>query len=187
MFTVATYIRLYISVIGHDTTFSILIDEIFVTIASIVEFCCFAYFFYKSLKSRRNKVVVKILAIAFTLPVMIFIDKLFTGSMALEIRHLSFLISSIGMCLLVIPCLLYYSELVSKKSYEPISQKPSFMIVSSFLLYCLLVIPFFLVADKFIETNPRVYHIGMIIHELSFCFLFVVMTWAFRLNKSLTA
>lgn len=185
-FTVVEWIVTYFQVIGRQYNRAILFEETCITIASMIEFCCFSYYFHNIFKFQKNKRLVKVLAAIFIVPVVFFFEKLVTGGSAAQVTQLSFVISSVALFLLAISCLLYYSELLTKPFTERLFKRPSFVIITSFLLYCVLVVPFFLLANRFVKTNSSVYFAGFTIHLTSFCLLFLAMTWAFRLNKSLT-
>jgi len=184
-FTVIIFISKYFKVVKREFANSQFIVEISGAAASVVEFACFSFFFYKVLKFRTNRNVVKILPIAYAFPVTLFIIKLSRGVSVAEVIHLSYLVSSITLCLLVIPCMLYYYELFRKDGTENLFQKPSFIVISSFLLYCVLAIPFFLLLEEVIESNKTVLKFGFAIHLSSFCLLFLALTRSFNMNKSL--
>ena len=169
-----------------DPELSILVEETSNVIVTITEYTCFSYFFYHSLHQIKNKKLVIFFSAFFILPVIIFFVRLLSGFPAQSIRHLSFTISSIEMILLLMPGLLYFIELFYYKPVEHLSQKPSFWIVSALTLYCILVIPFFLIADRFIYPNSAVLITGFTIHLISFCLLFLALVKAFSLNKKLT-
>jgi len=185
-FTVSIYITKYIRVVLKDPELSILVEETSNVIVTITEYTCFSYFFYHSLHQIKNKKLVIFFSAFFILPVIIFFVRLLSGFPAQSIRHLSFTISSIEMILLLMPGLLYFIELFYYKPVEHLSQKPSFWIVSALTLYCILVIPFFLIADRFIYPNSAVLITGFTIHLISFCLLFLALVKAFSLNKKLT-
>ena len=184
-FTVAEWITKYFQIIKTQNNTALLFEETFIATVSMIEFCCFSFYLYRVLKFQKHKMLIKILAGFFVFPAAFFFRKVLTGSSPAEVTHLSFVISSVVLFLIAIPCLLYYYELLMKTFSGPLFKKPSFIIITALLLYCLLVVPFFLVADKF-QKNKLVNDIGFTIHLTSFCLLFLAMTWAFRLNKSLT-
>jgi len=177
----------YIRHVGNNNDLSIIIEETNYVVVSIIEYGCFSYFLSRLFASPKNKALVKIFTVLLIIPVLIFIHSLWLGNSAKVVRHLSFTISSIEMFLLAILCLIYFYELFQRASLGNLSEKPSFWIITALLLYCILVVPFFLVADKFITYNRIVLNIGFTIHLISFSVLFLAITKAFSLGKSLIA
>jgi hypothetical protein len=185
-FTIILYLKKYFLIVEQNRWLSILIEEISNVVASVTEYYCFSYFIFKSLILFNNKKLFQFSAILFLLPVIFFFSETVRGFPIERIRHLSFVISSIEMCLLALQCLLYFYELFKRKVQEPLIERPSFWIVSALFIYRILVIPFFLVADKFIDINKTVLSIGFTIHLGSFCLLFGALIKVFGMNKSLT-
>ena len=185
-FTVTVFVSSYFKAIKKDIPTAEFFTEISGAIASVIEFACLSCYFYKVFKFPKNRNLVKILPIAFAFPVTLFIIKVLSGVSVAEIVHLSYLVSSIDLCLLVIPCMLYYYELFRKDVTVSLFQKPAFLIISSFLLYCVLAVPFFLLLEEILESDKTVLKFGFAIHLSSFCLLFLALTRSFNMNKSLT-
>jgi hypothetical protein len=152
-FTIIQYLKKYYLLVEPNQKLSILIEEISNVIAALTEYYCFTHFIFKSLRNFNGKKLFRVLVFLFLLPVLFFFYEVARSFPIERIRHLSFVIASFEMCLLSIQCLLYFYKLFNRKVHEPLKERPSFWIVSALFLYCILVIPFFLVADKFIDTN----------------------------------
>jgi len=185
-FTIVYYIHYYIKIAGKNPGASVIFFETCIVLISIVEYASFSWFQFKILSLTKNKKLVKFLALLFAIPVTLFFIKLVTGSSWETVQHLSYTLSSYEMVLLLIPCLLYFHELFTTKAQENLFNKPSFWIISALFLYCIIVIPFFLLADRFISGNRTVYNIGFTLHLSSFSLLFLALVKAFSLNKKLT-
>ena len=185
-FTIVYYIHYYIKIAGKNPGASVIFYETCIVLISIVEYTCLSWFQFQVLTVLKNKNVVKLLALLFAIPVTLFFVKLAAGGPPQTITHLSYTLSSFEMTLLMIPCLLYFYELFTTKAQESLFNKPSFWIISALFLYCIIVIPFFLLADRFISGNRAVYNIGFTLHLSSFSLLFLALVKAFSLNKKLT-
>jgi len=184
-FTLAHYIWEYLWTIEKKPEVAIVFQETKEVLFAIIEFSCFSYFMFKALKQHSRKLI-KLFSVFFSLSVLLFIQKIVIGSSASEIRHFSFIVSSTEMGLLLIPCLIYLYELLKEKTEENLFQKPSFWIVSGLFIYSVIIIPFSLVADKFVKTNDRIIKIGFTMHLISFSLLFLALIKAFSLKKTLS-
>jgi hypothetical protein len=185
-FTIFEYIAAYIKLVQHDMPHSVIFEEINIMVASSVEYYCFSYFLYRvSGKNAKRLIIVSYSAFAVLL--LYFAFKIIIGSSPDAIKHLSYTISSVEMILLLIPTLLYFYKQLQQKKPDNLLKRPSFWILSSLLLYSVIVIPFFLVADKFLTSNRTAYYIGFTFHLTSFCLLFLALIKAFSLNKPLTS
>jgi len=84
-------------------------------------------------------------------------------------------------------CLVYYFELFHKKIIAGLRTSPSFWIVTGLFIYSVLIAPFFLITEEMNEVSKKFYYIAFAVHLISFGFVFLAISKALLMKKSLTS
>src|SRR5258706_6658544 len=138
--------------------FSVIVKRIMKFFLILLAISVFIYFLYCILKSPSDNVILK------------FSD---------------FIISS-ELIFLAGFCLVYYFESFHKKITSGLRTSPSFWIVKVLFIYSILIAPFFMISEEMIEISKKLYHIAFVVHFISFGFLFLAISKALLMKKSLT-
>ena len=171
-FVIFSFVGFYISHLILRQTFYEVINLIF----CLVELYAFYYFFSKILKNRRVKSFLKNAIWAYLVLVLIFFACIFMGLLSIyHIQYISYQVNVLELFGLLFCCLVYFYELLlADGGYEKtIEWGPSFRIVTGLFLYCILSLPFFLIARNLMEFNLEFFHFMYSIHYVSITFLFL--------------
>lgn len=155
------------------------------SLISAVELFIYNYFFYKVIQNKRIRFVLKFTSFSFTLFLLLTLLNVHFGQLWNK-GYSTQILSSIGFIFLLIPCTVYYFEIMNKKSGVNLFDRPSFWITSGIFFYAVISIPYYLV-DMYFLRNRYEYStalsIALFIIPFSINFLFLIK--AFLCRKSL--
>jgi hypothetical protein len=156
------------------------------SLVSAVEFFIYNYFFYKVIRDKRIRFVLKVTSISFFLFLLI---ALFNIQFGLPWRtgYSTKILSSIGFIFLLIPCAAFYYEIMNIKSRISLQDRPSFWITTGIFFYAVISIPYYLVDMYFLKARYE-YRVALSIALFIIPFLinFLFLIKAFLCKRSLT-
>lgn len=159
------------------------------TLFALLEITAFFYLFKEILNIKFVKHMIKICWIVFLFFCVIFFWKTIENKPTeSQITNNSFIINCIEFFMLLFLCLLYFYELLTKETRQviPLTQSPSFWIISGLFFYCIVSLPVLLIGYKLFITNRDLYFIMFSIHYLSLSFLSLCLAKAFSCKTTLT-
>lgn len=161
--------------------------EVTNTVFEIAELLAFYVFFKKCLqKNTYQKYLKLLLYLLLTSAVIFFISLTFPNHNAKEIIVHSFLVNTIEFFCLFIMCLTYFRELFTDLPTKNLFKRPSFLIVTSTFFYCILMIPFFAIANYLYLNETEIYKIVFACHYVLLVILLLSISKAFLCKTPIT-
>lgn len=163
--------------------------EIMNTIFSAIEISTFFFFFKLVFNTKTTNQIINILWILFISLCIIFFFKIFNNKFSTgEILRNSFVVSIIELLLLVSFCIFYFYTLFTKEitNIARFNKSPSLWIITGLFIYCIISLPFFLIADNLYLTARNIFKIMHAIHYISISFLLLCIAKAFSCETTLT-
>ncbi len=157
------------------------------TLISFVELFVYYYYFSIVLNNRKIKILLKYFFIIFTINTLIYITTRY-DFLTIRYVYISFVIGAFEMLIMIIPCLSYFVQAQKNISATPLSQKPSFWIVSGIFLFSVISIPSYLLFS-FINNNGTIFYKKFFLatlYYIPFAFNFIFLSKAFLCKKTLT-
>lgn len=154
---------------------------------SFVELFVYYYYFLIVLHNRKIKVLLKYFFIIFTVTTLIYITTRF-DFITIRYAYISFLLGAFELLIMIIPCFSYFVQAQKSISATPLSQKPSFWIVSGIFLFSVISIPAYLLIP-FINNNGTIFHKKILLatlYYIPFAFNFIFLSKAYLCKKTLT-
>jgi hypothetical protein len=159
--------------VGHYTTVGIrVVDSVFI----IFEFLIFSLFILHYVRGRSGRLAIKIVILLFfSMFLWVSIINVKNFYIGLDTRYM--IAESI---LLVFPCLIYYYGLFVNVSPNPLSEDPSFWVVTGFFFLNACSIPMILT----FAWLGRFAHIVFSLNYLLYIILFILLIRAYRCRPS---
>jgi hypothetical protein len=158
----------------------------FNVIISFFELLAYYYFFLKVIHNQTIRGLMKLLIIVFIIILIVFISTEFSF-LTNRYSYVSDIIEIIEFLFLLLPCFIYYFELLRNSSVINLYQRPSFWIVTGIFFYSLISIPYYLVNAFFFSNQYKYFGlIGLLFFEIPFAINFIFLTKAFLCKKTLT-
>lgn len=156
-------------------------------IFSFIEYLVFFLFFRKLLSSELVKKIMTSFLVLYALLVAGFSTYILYWKPAPHfIMKVSDFIISPELFFLACLCLVYYFELFRKKPLYDLKSSPSFWITTGLFIYCIVIVPFFLISDELLAIQKAFYYEAYTVHYFSFGCLFLAISRAFLFKKALT-
>jgi len=156
------------------------------TLVSLVELLVYYYFFFKIIHSRVVIKLMKVLVTVFFSIVLVFITTEFSF-LTPRYSYISKIIGVIEFVFLLLPCTVYFYELLKNDPIVNLYQRPSFWIVTGIFFYAVISVPYYLI-DRFFVNNHNQYRsvLDLALFYVPFTVNFVFLTRAFLCKKTLT-
>jgi hypothetical protein len=156
------------------------------TLVSLVELLVYYYFFFKIIHSSIVIKLMKVLVTVFFSIVVIFITTEF-NFLTPRYSYVSNIIGVIEFVFLLLPCTVYFYELLKNDPIVNLYQRPSFWIVTGIFFYAVISVPYYLI-DRFFVNNHNQYRsvLDLALFYIPFTVNFVFLTRAFLCKKTLT-
>jgi len=157
------------------------IYEVINTLFCLVEIFVFYFFFSHKLKSLLFRSILRILVwIYFILVFSFYLCIYFSVFDVSQIHYLSYQMTVVEFFILLICCLIYFYELLSSDpAGSTFNLGPTFWIIASLFLYCIISLPFFIIARNLFQTNREIFFWMFSLHYVSLSFLFFCLAKAF--------
>jgi len=156
------------------------------SVIALIELLTYFYFFRQILLSFKIRRLITFLSLLFSLIIIIFtVTKL--NSLTMSEKYVSDAIGSLEFIFLVIPCVVYFFQLLKTTSSINLFDRPTFWIVTGIFLYSLISIPYYLLSSYFLKNFRQfgyVLHAGLFFMPFTLNFLFLIR--AFLCKKPLT-
>lgn len=156
------------------------------SLISAVELFIYNYFFYKVIQNKRIRFALKLTSFSFTLLLILTLFNIQFG-LLWTTGYSTKVLSSIGFIFLLIPCSVFYFEIINIKSGINLQDRPSFWITTGIFFYAMISIPYYLVDMYFLREQYEyrtALSVALFIIPFSINFLFLIK--AFVCKRSLT-
>jgi len=166
-----------------------LIIEISNVLFCTIEFLTFYIFFYQIFNFKYTKLIMSIcFVLLLILETLFFIKIQNTNFTTTKIMRFSFYINVVEFFFLLLPCLLFFYNLLTRKKTESLNsiKSPSFWITTGLFFYISISLPFLLIADTLLLIHRELYNAMFAIHFLSISILFLCIAKAFSCKAPLT-
>jgi hypothetical protein len=164
-----------------------IVSETANTIFELAEFIAFYYFFKKCLQNKKSKKILPLFLISLLIIILSFFIALNFPSYTIgNIKKHSLFINVIEFFFLFIMCLFYFYELFTQVPKINLSQRPSFLIVTSTFFYSSLMIPFFMVAYDILQIERSTFYILFSCHFILLSIMLITISKAFLCKTAIT-
>ncbi len=156
------------------------------TLVAYVELLVYFYFFKKVLKGNRIKVILTRLAVIYSVIIIIFLATKFVFDTN-RYSYIAYITGAIEFIFLLVPCIYYFLHLFKANSSLPLTDRPSFWIVTGIFFFSLISIPYYLLNRYFFSTQYELrYLFNAVLYYIPFTANFIFLIKAFLCKKTLT-
>lgn len=120
---------------------------------ALTELLVYYYYFSILLLSDKIKILMKSLAILFSVIIVIYILTRFSF-LTIRYSYISYLVGAAEFIFLLPPCLFYFYKILSVNSETKLFKRPSFWIVSGIFFYSMVSVPYYLLND-YVSNNYK--------------------------------
>ncbi len=156
------------------------------TLVAYVELLVYFYFFKKILKGNRINILLTRLSVIYSIIIIIFLATKF-GIDITRYSYIAYMTGAIEFVFMLVPCVYYFLHLFKVNSPLPLTNRPSFWIVTGIFFFSLISIPYYLLNRYFFSTqNELRYLFNAVLYFIPFTANFIFLIKAFLCKKPLT-
>ena len=152
----------------------------------LIELVAYFNFFKHVLK---NRLIVKTMSALEILFVIIMLLYFMTGFKFLSERlgYISYLIGVIEFIFLLLPCAIFFYEIINNDSILTLAERPSFWVTTGIFFYAFISIPFYLLSRYFLGSEYKLqYILAATLFNIPYSINFIFLIKAFLCKKNLT-
>jgi hypothetical protein len=184
MLTILDYLDYFSTITNKKWQLSLSIIN---SISFLLELLAYFFFFQKALSNEKIKKILSVFGFIFI--VLTFLHLLNTLLLHIPIagnRDRNYL-GIIEFFLLILPCFVYFTELLTKPSYLSLFQRPSFWITIGIFFYISISIPYYFLENYFWDSKYQYRReFAAIFFALPYGLTFLFLSKAFTLKTELT-